>query len=146
MLALTLLLFRPPERPPGEAHRPPLLSAEFLAIFSIGLSSGILGVGGGFLVYPVLTLLFGYPSFGAVGSSLAVMFPMAATAALTKSLVSGGVPPHTLTIVVGALMGSFLGARFTRRLGGKRIRIFQGTLLLLTVVRLLYGLLAGGGE
>jgi hypothetical protein len=146
LLAFTLLLFRPPERPPGEVHSPPRLPAEFLAIFSIGLSSGILGVGGGFLLYPVLTLLFGYPSFVAVGSSLAVMFPMAATAALTKALVSGGVPPHTLTIVVGALMGSFLGARFTRRLGGKRIRIFQGGLLLLTVVRLLYGLLSGGGE
>ncbi|MGC8529403.1 MAG: sulfite exporter TauE/SafE family protein [Leptospirillia bacterium] len=145
LLALTLLLFRSSERHSGEPHPPTRLPAEFLAIFSIGLSSGILGVGGGFLLYPVLTLLFGYPSFVAVGSSLAVMFPMAATAALTKALVSGGVPHHTMTIVVGALIGSFLGARFTRRLGGRRIRIFQGFLLLLTAIRLVYALITRGG-
>ncbi len=145
LLALTLLLFRPAEKKSEEQSRGRSLPGEFLALFSIGMSSGILGVGGGFLLYPVLTVLFGYPSFVAVGSSLAVMFPMAATAALTKALISGGIPSPTLTIVAGALAGSFLGARFTRRLGGVRIRIFQGVLLLLTAVRLIVGLIVGNG-
>ena len=145
LLALTLLLFRPAEGKSDEQTRRKSLPGEFLALFFIGLSSGILGVGGGFLLYPVLTLLFGYPSFVAVGSSLAVMFPMAATASVTKALVSGGVPSPTLPIVAGALAGSFLGARLTRRMGGVRIRIFQGVLLLLTAVRLIYGLVLGSG-
>lgn len=145
LLALALLLFRPAEKKSEGQIRRRSLPGEFLALFSIGVSSGILGVGGGFLLYPVLTLLFGYPSFVAVGSSLAVMFPMAATAAITKALVSGGIPSFTLPIVAGALAGSFLGARFTRRMGGVRIRIFQGTLLLLTALRLIFGLIQGKG-
>ena len=145
LLAFTLLLFRPAEEKSEGQRRKRSLWGEFLALFAIGVSSGILGVGGGFLLYPVLTLLFGYPSFVAVGSSLAVMFPMAATAAITKALVSGGIPSETLPIVAGALAGSFLGSRFTRRMGGRRIRIFQGALLLLTALRLIFGLVQGKG-
>ena len=144
LLALTLLLFRPREKEASGRRHPGGLPGEFSALFAIGLSSGILGVGGGFLLYPVLTLLFGYPSFVAVGSSLAVMFPMATAAATTKVWVSGGLPPQTVTIVAGALVGSFLGARFTKRLGARRIRLFQVGLLLLTASRVVLALVSGG--
>jgi len=145
LLALTLLLFRPREGEVPGRQDPGRLPGEFFALLAIGLSSGILGVGGGFLLYPVLTLLFGYPSFVAVGSSLAVMFSMAAVAATTKVWVSGGLPSQTVTIVAGALVGSFFGARFTKRLGASRIRLFQGGLLLLTALRVVVALASGGG-
>ncbi len=138
-LALGLLFFRPVEHPPGEFRTGS--SLEFPVLSVIGLSSGILGVGGGFLFYPVLTLFFRYPSYVAVGSSLAVMFPMAAAASVFKIVASGSLAPPTLPIVLGALGGSVLGARFTRRLGGTRIRLFQGILLAMTILRLLGELL-----
>ncbi|EQD24373.1 MAG: hypothetical protein D084_Lepto4C00456G0001, partial [Leptospirillum sp. Group IV 'UBA BS'] len=117
-LALLLLFFRPEERRAGEVH--PGSPLECPVMSAIGLTSGILGVGGGFLFYPVLTLFFRYPSFVAVGSSLAVMFPMAAAASIFKILASGTLAPPTVPIVLGALPGSVLGARFTKRLGAVR--------------------------
>ena len=141
LLALTLLFFRPKERPLESRTAGSVL--EFPVLFLIGTTSGILGVGGGFLFYPVLTLLFGYPSIVAVGSSLAVMFPMAATASVFKVMASGSLAPHTVPVVCGALGGSLIGARFTKRLGAVRIRIFQGFLLLLTILRILWSLWHG---
>ncbi len=69
------------------------------------------------------------------------MFPMAAAASVFKIVASGSLAPPTLPIVLGALGGSVLGARFTRRLGGTRIRLFQGILLAMTILRLLGELL-----
>lgn len=40
-----------------------------------GVSSGLLGVGGGIVVVPILTLLFGFPAVLAKGTSLACMVP-----------------------------------------------------------------------
>ncbi len=137
-LALFLLFFRPREVSPGDC--PDGSPLEFPVMTAIGLTSGILGVGGGFLFYPVLTLFFRYPSFVAVGSSLAVMFPMAASASAFKILASGSLAPPTVPIVLGALGGSLLGSRFTKRLGAFRIRLFQGGLLSLTILRLLWSL------
>ncbi len=55
-LALFLLFFRPREVSPGDC--PDGSPLEFPVMTAIGLTSGILGVGGGFLFYPVLTLFF----------------------------------------------------------------------------------------
>ncbi len=139
LLALTLLCI-PPRGKTGGAGRPSGSVLEFPVMSTIGLTSGILGVGGGFLFYPVLTLFFGYPSYVAVGSSLGVMFPMAASAAISKVVASGSIAPQTLPVVLGALAGSSVGARFTKRIGSRWIRILQGTLLGVTILRLLWSL------
>lgn len=141
ILALSLLLVRHSDKDsvPCDIHRKgsPL---EYPVMAGIGLTSGILGVGGGFLYYPVLTVFFKYPSFVAVGSSLAVMFPMAAAASVMKIWSAGTFPPHVWEIVSGALAGALLGSGFSKRLGSGRIRLFQGLLLLLTILRVSWSL------
>jgi hypothetical protein len=139
LIALCLLLVRPKIREIGSG-REEFSWLEYPVMAAIGLTSGILGVGGGFLYYPVLTLFFGYPSYVAVGSSLAVMFPMAVAASIMKVSVSGSLPPHTWEIVLGAVAGSLFGSRFTKRLGSGWIRFFQGVLLVLTIVRVFWTL------
>ncbi len=50
--------------------------------FGAGLLGSLLGVGGGFLVVPVLVLAFAFPQKVAQGTSLAVIVPMALMGAL----------------------------------------------------------------
>ncbi|MHB1285851.1 MAG: sulfite exporter TauE/SafE family protein [Leptospirales bacterium] len=103
----------------------------------IGLVSGLLGIGGGFLYYPVMTGIMGYPSTVAVGSSLGVMIPMALAGAVGKATAAGGIPVATWPVVAGALAGSILGARLHPRLTPQNIRWGQTFLLLATFIRIL---------
>jgi uncharacterized membrane protein YfcA len=144
LIALVLLMIRPAERQhQARSGKRGIAWLEYPAMAGIGFTSGMLGVGGGFLFYPVLTLFFGYPPLVAVGSSLAVMFPMATAASVMKFRASGVLPPHTWEIVLGALAGSRFGARFTKQLGSGKIRFLQGVLLAATIVRVSWTLFKG---
>lgn len=63
------------------AGRSDLTLGMALALVALGLASGILagllGVGGGIIIVPVLTLVFGLPHVLAKGTSLAVILPTA---------------------------------------------------------------------
>lgn len=78
--------------------------------FFVGALTGMVGVGGGFLIVPALTLLVGLPMQGAVGTSLMIIV-MNAVAGL------GGYSQHaelnlplTIQVTGGALIGSAIGA------------------------------------
>lgn len=143
LLAL-FLLFRKPRtnrQPPSELEEkrtkggPPMMGL-------IGLVSGLLGIGGGFLYYPVMTGIMGYSSTVAVGSSLGVMIPMAFAGAIGKTAAAGSIPTETWPVVAGALAGSMLGARLHSRLNPEKIRWGQTFLLLATFIRILISLVS----
>ena len=107
----------------------------------IGLVSGVLGIGGGFLYYPVMTGLLGYSTRVAVGSSLGIMIPMAFAGMVAKILPAGIFPNGALPVAIGALAGSIAGARLHPRLGPDKIRWGQTLLLSATFLRILGSLL-----
>lgn len=89
----------------------------------VGLLTGFLGVGGGFLIVPALTLVLGVPMWRAAGTSLMVITISCATALVTR-LVSApaGVQPQWTTIgllagfaVVGLLVGDAVAAKANNR-------------------------------
>ena len=55
------------------ATREPRVAAVMGGGFAVGMLSGLVGVGGGFLIVPALVLLAGVPMLNAVGTSLAVI-------------------------------------------------------------------------
>jgi hypothetical protein len=96
----------------GARPHPPAVPA---AGFGVGLLTGFLGVGGGFLIVPALTLLAGLPMHAAVGTSLLVIAANSA-AGLLAHLHQGEMPlgltaAFTATAAVGALAGVRLAAR-----------------------------------
>lgn len=107
----------------------------------IGMISGLLGIGGGFLYYPVMTGILGYASHIAVGSSLGIMIPMALAGVLGKTVASGHIPVATWPVVGGALIGAISGARLNRKLEPRMVRWGQGLLLAATFTRIFLSLL-----
>lgn len=89
---------------------------------AVGALTGILGVGGGFLIVPALVMLVGLPMQSAVGTSL-VVIAMNSAAGLLGHL--SGAPLDwslTLVFVAAGLGGTFLGARLVERLPAERLR------------------------
>ena len=108
----------------------------------VGLLTGMVGAGGGFMVVPALVLLGGLPMRAAVATSLLVvgMKSLAGFAgyALTFNSVSGIAMNPRLDLdfaiiglaLVGAAAGSALGARLSSTIHPERLRVAFGWLVL----------------
>jgi len=99
---------------------------------AVGLLTGFLGVGGGFLVVPALVLALGLPMEFAAGTSL-VVITVTSTAALAVRAGTGTHPAWALValLTVAAVVGGYTGARLTARVDTSRLQTAFTALLLL---------------
>lgn len=82
----------------------------------VGLVTGLVGAGGGFLVVPALALLGGLPMSVAVGTSL-VVIAMKSFAGLAGYLTTVDIPwALTLGVTAAAIVGSLIGAKLSGRI------------------------------
>jgi uncharacterized membrane protein YfcA len=91
----------------------------------VGLMTGILGIGGGFLIVPALVMLVGLPMQMAVGTSL-IIIAMNSLAGFLGHAGDGSFN-MTLTLIftLAGLVGTFAGARLNKRLpSGKLQKVF----------------------
>lgn len=90
----------------------------------VGVLTGFFGVGGGFVIVPVLTLWFGMSFRRAVGTSL-IIITLTGLAALASHVVTGTSLDVPITAALaggtmfGALIGSLIGSRLHQRLLGQ---------------------------
>ena len=99
----------------------------------VGLLTGFLGVGGGFLVVPALILALGLPMEFAAGTSL-VVITITSAAALAVRAGTGSNPGWGLVslLTVAAVVGGYLGARASARVDTSKLQT-AFTFLLLAV-------------
>lgn len=99
-------------------------SGSAARVTSLGLATGwltgLFGVGGGFVIVPVLVLGLGFAVVEAVGTSLLVII-IGSTIALADRLHGGEiewgvVAPFAASAVVGVVLGSALGERISSRM------------------------------
>lgn len=89
---------------------------------AVGLVTGLLGAGGGFLIVPALTLLAGLPMAAAVGTSLLVI-TMNSAAGLAGHLTAVPIDwPVTGAITAAAVLGSLVGAQLVTRIPAETLR------------------------
>ncbi|HIW91467.1 MAG TPA: sulfite exporter TauE/SafE family protein [Candidatus Corynebacterium avicola] len=98
----------------------------------VGLATGLVGAGGGFLIVPALNLLGGLPMVVAVATSLLVIV-MKSGAGLAGHLVSTSLDWPVLIAFTGtAIVGSFIGVRLAARIPEQELRRWFGYFVLLT--------------
>jgi uncharacterized membrane protein YfcA len=87
-----------------------------------GLASGLLGVGGGFVMVPALVYMTGTTQREANGTSLAVIIPVAIVGATILGRGHQVDLQVGLVLALGAVGGAVLGARLTRRISDIGLR------------------------
>lgn len=102
----------------------------------MGVVTGIVGVGGGFVVVPVLVLFIGLPMGTAVGTSLAIVFVNSATGYIGHLLHdshAGGSPDIGIIVLVAAfgIVGSYLGGKLAGKISQTYMRRGFSVFLLL---------------
>lgn len=116
--------------------RVPVMRVLFDGFF-VGALTGMVGVGGGFLIVPALALLVGLPMQGAVGTSLLIIV-MNALAGLSG--YSGHVtlePSLTLLVGAGTIAGSALGAWLSAYVKPEALRKGFGVMVVLVAAYVL---------
>jgi uncharacterized membrane protein YfcA len=112
-------------------------AAVLAAGFGVGLLTGFLGVGGGFLIVPALTLLVGLPIHVAVGTSLLVI-ALNSAAGVAGHLRQEAVPLGlTAAFIATSAAGALLGVRLAAGLEPGRLRRAFAVFVLLVGLALL---------
>ena len=118
-------------RPSFGCHCPRALKVLVTATV-VGLLTGFLGVGGGFLVVPALVLALGLPMAYAAGTSL-VVITITSASALAVRAGTGAHPSWGLVALLTAVAvaGGWAGARLTARTDTSKLQAAFALLLLL---------------
>jgi uncharacterized membrane protein YfcA len=95
----------------------------------VGFLTGLLGVGGGFLITPALTILLGLRMKEAVGTSLAIIVINSAAGFSAHAAGYTIDWATTLAFAVPAVAGSVIAARLARRLPDRHIRVSFAVLI-----------------
>uniref|UniRef100_A0A7C3ZCE5 Probable membrane transporter protein n=1 Tax=Desulfobacca acetoxidans TaxID=60893 RepID=A0A7C3ZCE5_9BACT len=107
----------------------------------VGILAAIMGVGGGFIMVPVMVYLLRMPMHVVVGTSLFQILFTCINVTIMQAISN-----HTVDLVLAIilLLGSTLGAQFgvrlSRRLKGDQLKILLASIVLLVMVQILVGL------
>ena len=102
-----------------------------------GFVSGLLGVGGGIVMVPALTVTIGMPLRRALGTSLVVIAVLAVPGTLVHWALGHVDWAIFLALAIGVIPGARLGARIALGVRERTLRLLVGVLLL--GVAILYG-------
>lgn len=146
MLLAAIFMYRDPKSPGGTVSAPEGLEDRWLLIslegVAVGVLTGLVGVGGGFLIVPALVLLAGVPMKVAVGTSLLIIFMKSVSGFYGYlDLVPidwGFMAAFSASAVVGILVGS----RIVRFIPQRALRKAFALFLVLMGVLILYRNLA----
>jgi uncharacterized membrane protein YfcA len=115
----------------------PLLSGVF-----VGFLTALMGVGGGFIMVPVMIYVIGMPTVIAIGTSLLQIALVVAVVTVEQAISNRTVDiPLVVILFCGSVIGVQIGARISRLLRGEQIRVFLAALVLAVAVKLLLDLM-----
>ncbi len=112
----------------------------------VGAASGLLGIGGGILLVPYLSVIERVPQRRAQATSLVLVAMAAASGAITYAWRGEVALVPAAIILITGLAGAWLGAHLVQRLHDHRLRIAFGVLLILAAIRMALGAPSGSAS
>jgi uncharacterized membrane protein YfcA len=102
-----------------------------------GVVSGLMGIGGGNVLVPASTILFGLEQHQAQGVSLLVIIPTAISGAWSHYRRGNVNVRVALLLIPGAVLGGLVGARLAQGVPSDQLRIIFGIILFYFALRYL---------
>jgi uncharacterized protein len=115
----------------------------FLLCLLVGILAAIMGVGGGFIMVPMMVYLLRMPMHVAVGTDLFQIFFTAAGITFMQATSNHTVDlVLALLLMVGSTVGAQVGARVGKLLRADQLKILLASIVLLVMVKMAWSLVA----
>ena len=101
-----------------------------------GLASGYVGVGGGFIMVPLMLSLIGIPMKKASGTSLIAVMILAIPGVIEQGLLGNINYTAGIMVAVGSIPGAVIGARLVRKVPERILRFIFGGFLIVAAILL----------
>jgi hypothetical protein len=113
-----------------------LLLGAALGFFA-GLASGLLGIGGGVLIVPILMVVMGMPIHAAVATSMFTMIFTSTSGAVQHFSLGNIRPTYAFPLILGTIFGAQLGAYTSKRLSSKNLQIAFGLIVIIFGIQMI---------
>ncbi len=105
-----------------------------------GSFSGLVGIGGGVIIIPMLIFFLGLTQHEAQGTSLAIMLPPIGFMAAFQYYKSGHVNlMYALIIAIAFFIGGYFGAKYAVKVPQDILKKIFGVFLLLIALKTIFG-------
>lgn len=110
------------------------LRKSFPPSFFGGFFSGLLGIGGGVVMVPIMNFLMDFPMHLAVATSMFIMIFTSLAGALTHFTLGNVHLEYMILLCIGIVFGTQLGAYASKRTSGKNLRRIFGIIVILVSI------------
>jgi uncharacterized membrane protein YfcA len=122
-------------------QRSPDATARTLRLAAIGtaggLFSGLLGVGGGSVIVPLLIIWLGFGAREATGTSMMAIVVIAAIAVTLQAFYGNVDPANAALVGLPAIAGAFAGTALQQRIPERLISVLFAVLLVVVAIELI---------
>lgn len=101
-----------------------------------GLASGYVGVGGGFIMVPLMLSIIGIPMRKASGTSLIAVMILAIPGVIEQGIIGNINYLAGIAIVIGTIPSAVIGARLVTKVPERTLRLLFGCFLIVAAVML----------
>ena len=103
---------------------------------AVGFVSGMFGIGGGFILIPIMIYLLRVPTSTVIGTSMVLTLVTMVFATLLHAVTNHLVDAVlALILMVGGVTGAQFGARAGQKIRGEHLRLLLGLLILAVGIR-----------
>lgn len=142
-LLATIMMFLPKkdvdDRPQNQISFNKSLAAGLA--FAVGISSGIVGVGGGFLLIPIMLHILRIPTRITIASSLAITFISSIASSIGKITTGQMQYLPAIILILAGVIAAPLGAKVSTKINTKLIENILAAFILSSTIRIWMDLL-----
>jgi uncharacterized membrane protein YfcA len=108
----------------------------------VGVLTSLMGVGGGFIMVPIMIYMLKMPTRVVVGTSLFQLLFTTAVVATMQAGINHAVDPFlALTLILGSVLGTHWGTLLGVRLPAEQLRLVLALVVVGVAIKMLWGLL-----
>ncbi|MBE0620704.1 MAG: sulfite exporter TauE/SafE family protein [Burkholderiales bacterium] len=109
---------------------------------AVGILTSLMGVGGGFIMVPVMIYVLKMPTKIVVGTSLFQLLFTTAAVSVMQAGINHSVDPFlALILILGSVFGTKMGARLGARLPAEKLRLILALVVVAVAVKMVVTLL-----